>query len=133
MARNLTGWIIAGAAIALAAGESSACSLTPQHQPLRLTQEQIDDVARRLLAEPGITIAEAVVVRSTAGQRGLLRVDRVLRGDPPATLEVRHPICGYGFLNVNERGLLVYGDQRPLRHFLHRQIEEAVRRIVGSE
>ena len=133
MARNLVGLTIAAAVAALCPPEVSACSLVPQDHPLRLAQEEIDAQARRLLAEPGITVAEAVVVRSTAGQRGLLRIERVLRGDPPATIEVRQPICGYGFRSENERGLIVYDERRPPRHFLHRQIEEAVRRIAASE
>ena len=133
MARNLTGWIICGAAMALAAGEASACSLPAQNQPLSLTQEQIDAAARRLLAEPGMIVAEAVVLRSTGGGGpGLLRIERELRGDAPATLQVSVSNCGYGFIS-SDRGIVAYRDRHPPRHFLHRQIEEAVRRIAASE
>ena len=133
MAQNLAGWIICGAAMALVAGEASACSLPAQNQPLNLTPEQIDAAARRLLDEPGTIVAEAVVLRSTGGGGpGLLRIDRVLRGDAPATLQVSVSNCGYGFV-YSDRGIVAYTDRHPPRHFVHRQIEEAMRRIAASE
>ena len=139
MARRSRRWMAAGLALGLsvAGSAASACSRIPPDSSLGLTAAELEGDAQRLLAD-ATAVVEATVIHAPTRRgppgatlpRGLLRVDRVLAGNAPATVETRWHACGY-FGRVGEQATAVLRSGNvPI--YVHPEFAEAIRRVLAA-
>jgi hypothetical protein len=121
--------------LASSATDAPACSTVPPHASLGLSVEELDEAARRML-DGATAVVEGTVVRrpyfrpqrGRARASGLLRVDRVLSGTAPATVETRWHPCGT-FGHVGRRMTVVL-HPRNGPDYAHPDIAAAIRRLL---
>lgn len=109
--------------LAAAFGAAFACPPPPASEPERTARERV---------ESSVAVVEATLLLVPPG--GLLRVDRVLRGQtPPPTIVIpQQTECAPSFTRIGARGLVILERGGPPAGFVRGELETAVRQILAE-